>query len=278
MSSHPFGNPACGPAAGGMSCLSLPALWPANHSNACCSRRTFPAHAGERGDPLSAAQIGDIECDECFCEATAPGAASELHSSAALAVLMLGHRQRLVFSSIPGHVIAPSVRRGYAVTFFAILEAGPMRRPWALPGAIIVNPLYGSLSDADLTAKLGTSVRAAGGTVGSIDIGTHVLGAPAGSIRAPRTAWARLRMYSYPHAVVDTVAVCLRKEQLGYEALVRYERGARMRHLRVNQHTSERSERDGLRVRSSSGQAGRSETAEGLGAFRARPRPVRNSC
>ena len=145
MSAHLFGNPACGPAAGGVSCLSLPALWPANHSNACCSRRTFPAHAGERGDPLRAAQIGDIECDECFCEATAPSAASELHSSAALAVLMLGHRQRLVFSSIPGHVIAPSVRRGYAVTFFAILEAGPMRRPWALPGAIIVNPLHGSL-------------------------------------------------------------------------------------------------------------------------------------
>ena len=226
MARHVYGNPACGPDA----CLSLPAIWPANGTRACCGRRYFPAHAGGQDSSASRTQIGDIVCDECFCEAMAPSSTSSDDSAPALAVLMLGHRERLVFTSIPDYVVAPSVQHGYAVTFFAILEAGPMRRPWALPRAVMANPLHGKLSDTDLAARLSAAVRSAGGTVGSIDIGSQVLGVPATAIRAPRTAWARLRMYSYPHAVVDTVAVCLRKEQLGYEALTRYERTARMRH------------------------------------------------
>jgi hypothetical protein len=93
--------------------------------------RTYPLNIA--GGDRDGKWLGDIECDVCRCEpistdferparrsvAARDVAPAVMHS---LAVLMLGHRSRLVFDSVPLMVVAPTVREGYQVGFFAFLE------------------------------------------------------------------------------------------------------------------------------------------------------------
>ena len=109
--------------------------------------------------------LGDIMCDECLCEApTAPEVASP---SPSLAMLMLGHRRRLMWRTLPSMVVKPSVQRGYSTDAFAILESGPMATPYAHSRAVYSDAAFAALDDDALREVLSTDVRAAGGGVGA---------------------------------------------------------------------------------------------------------------
>lgn len=200
----------------------------ANETAACCGRTPTPPAYVSYGDSrdlafsrIGAMYLGALACDECFCPPIVHAAASSDRAAAGrgLAILLLGHRERLVFDSIPPNVIQPTVADGTPVTLFAILESGRLSRAWVpTKHAFVANPRFNALDDTAMSERLATLVRAAGGTVGTIEVGT-----PRPDVRAPRDEWARVRMHTYPAETRDAVAASLRKEQLGYEAILRAE-------------------------------------------------------
>ena len=96
--------------------------------------------------------------------------------SEGLALLLLGHRSRLMLTSLPANVVRPVVASGSSLTLFALLENSTMakafrgRRPMG-------NPALAGLSDADLASHLSREVIAAGGGIGEIRMHAHS-GAP----------------------------------------------------------------------------------------------------
>ena len=78
--------------------------------------------SGGREHALAWAVKQNPKCDRLI---VAPGNAG----IAQIAVLMLGHRRRLLTQSVMRHVIGASVHAGHVPTFFAVLENMTMQRP-----------------------------------------------------------------------------------------------------------------------------------------------------
>lgn len=145
-------------------------------------------------------------------KANTTAAASD--ASEGLALLLLGHRQRLMLTTLPANVVAPTVKSGISLTFFAFLENSLMskafrgRRP-------VGNPQLADLNDADLMARISRDVQSAGGSIGEIRI------APRPNASLPKDMPMRLSRYSV--AVKRTVATRFLKETLGLQMVIAYE-------------------------------------------------------
>ena len=145
---------------------------------------------------------------------TGSGGSSPSTAPAGLALLLLGHRQRLMFTTLPANVVAPVVQGGTPLTLFALLENSTMskafrgRRPMG-------NPALASLSDAQLATQLSKDVQTAGGTIGQIRI------EPRPVARLPEGLPTRLSRYS--EGVKLTVATRFLKESIGLRMVVQYE-------------------------------------------------------
>ena len=59
---------------------------------------------------------------------TGSGGSSPSTAPAGLALLLLGHRQRLMFTTLPANVVAPVVQGGTPLTLFALLENSTMSK------------------------------------------------------------------------------------------------------------------------------------------------------
>ena len=161
--------------------------------------------------------VDGIECGVCYCPSEPPQPAQ--HDAAKhMAVLMLGHRDRLIFDTLPNMVVLPTARSGVGVVLFAILEAQPMVEPYtSVGGRITPHPVYGALDDNALVGLLGALVRAAGGKEGKIVI----RGQP--RAKSPNRTRTPLRFWMYDQHVLRTVAICLLKELHGYRLIQEYE-------------------------------------------------------
>lgn len=143
---------------------------------------------------------------------------------AGLALLLLGHRSRLMFTTIPTRVVQPIVRSGTQLDLFALLENSTMakafrgRRPMG-------NPAFAPLSDGALAARLTRDVEAHGGRVAQIRIG------PRPSAQLPASMPGRLSRYS--EHVKRTVATRFVKERLGLQMVVDHEEAAAIRYAWV---------------------------------------------
>lgn len=132
-----------------------------------------------------------------------------------LALLLMGHRNRLMFETLPAAVIAPTVAAGYAVDVFGYLENSTMakafrgRRPMG-------NPAFVPLGDAELHAAIRERVGRAGGRVVDLRIG------PRPHAEVPASMPQRLSRYT--ESVKQTVATRMRKELLGMELIEQHER------------------------------------------------------
>ena len=132
-----------------------------------------------------------------------------------LALLLLGHRNRLMFETLPSMVVAPVVASGTPVDFFAFLENSTMlrafrgRRP-------LGNPSLAPLSDVDVARQLSDAIETAGGRTAAVYIG------PRPPVTLPIELSQRLSRYS--QQVKLTVATRLVKEHLGLEMLLAHER------------------------------------------------------
>jgi len=144
------------------------------------------------------------------------GAAS---ASRGLALLLLGHRTRLMFDTVPDRVIAPLVADGTPVDFFALLENSTMAR--AFRGRRpLGTPAFAALSDEELKQHLASAVHGAGGNVATLRIGPRPL------VTLPDFP---RRLSRYTEAVKMTVAARFAKEGLGWRIVEAYEqtRGAK---------------------------------------------------
>ena len=136
-----------------------------------------------------------------------------------VALLLLGHRARLTFSTVPSRVVAPIVAQGHRAIFFALLENSTVaqafrgRRPQG-------HPSLAPLSDAALAEELRARVRGAGGEIGRMHIG------PRPTAQVPPAALDAGRLWRYKPAVKRTVAVRLLKEKLGLQLVLDHEREA----------------------------------------------------
>jgi hypothetical protein len=145
----------------------------------------------------------------------AAGARGRASAATGLALLLLGHRGRLMFGTVPSNVIRPAVTAGTPVDVFAFLENSTMarafrgRRPQG-------SPELTALDDDGLVRRLAADVRAAGGRVATIHLGQR----PAVSI--PQAHPSRLSRYS--DGVKTTVATRFAKEGLGLRMVLDYER------------------------------------------------------
>ena len=72
--------------------------------------------------------FGDVSCVDCAPCADSRGNSSEIHRPS-LAVLMLGHRRRLLLDTVLEHVIGAGVQEGHPATLFAYLENSTMATP-----------------------------------------------------------------------------------------------------------------------------------------------------
>ena len=131
-----------------------------------------------------------------------------------LALLLLGHRSRLMFSTLVPNVVRPVVAAGSPLDLFALLENSTMakafrgRRP-------VGNPEFATLSDDALAARVTRDVEAAGGHVARIRIGPR----PVATL--PDHLPDRLSRYS--DHVKTTVATRFLKEKLGLEMVLAHE-------------------------------------------------------
>lgn len=135
-------------------------------------------------------------------------------SGSGLALLLLGHRARLMMSTLPPRVIAPTVASGTPVDLFALLENSTMakafrgRRPMG-------HPELAALSDAELEARIARDVEAAGGHIARIAIRARPLAdVPSGMPE---------RLSRYTEHVKRTVATRFLKEKLGLQMVVEHE-------------------------------------------------------
>jgi len=134
--------------------------------------------------------------------------------SGRFALLLLGHRDRLMFETLPSAVIAPTVGAGFAVDVFGYLENSTMarafrgRRPMG-------NPAFARLSDAELHATISRQVALAGGEV------VDLLIAPRPAARVPADMPQRLSRYSA--SVKKTVATRMLKERIGLHLIQKRE-------------------------------------------------------
>ena len=110
-------------------------------SSECCSKRGPHSIAATAAAQKS--WFGDLECVQCSeCIPASPigrleaGEMSGMPASN-IAVMVLGHRRRLLFDTIATRVVAPSVQQGHAVTVFAYLENGTMATPYLSAGGSI---------------------------------------------------------------------------------------------------------------------------------------------
>ena len=87
-----------------------------------------------------------------------------------LALLMLGHRSRLMFETVPPNVIAPTVAAGTSVDVFAYLENSTMA-PAFRGFERLGDPVFAALSDAVLAERIASAVEAAGGRSAVLRIG-----------------------------------------------------------------------------------------------------------
>jgi hypothetical protein len=135
-----------------------------------------------------------------------------------LALLVLGHRARLMFDTLPGTLVAPLVAGGTEVRFFAWLENSSMaaafrgRRPMG-------HPAFAALDDRQLARELRRRVHGAGGAVGAIRLGPRPLATlpadTAGTVGAAGGGGLEGRLWRYSEGVKLTVATRLLKESLG---------------------------------------------------------------
>ena len=131
-----------------------------------------------------------------------------------LALLLLGHRGRLMFTTLCSNVVKPVVSSGVPVDLFAFLENSTMakafrgRRPMG-------NPAFAQLGDKELAARVAADVSAHGGRIASIRIG------PRPVVELPANRPERLSRYT--EHVKRTVATRFLKERLGYEMVQAYE-------------------------------------------------------
>ena len=198
---------------------------PPASDSACCSR----------GKPLIAASadpfgkwFGDVTCVECAAcsNRVAPSGDDSRSMRRELAVLILGHRTRLLLDTVLEHVIGATVQQGQPpATLFAYLENETMATPFLSAGGNIHgHPRYRGLSDTQLRATIAQQTREAGGRVGGLLI------APPPAAAFPDGAWAAMRLFHYTDArIKQTVAVALKKELVGYGMVAAHERrrGAR---------------------------------------------------
>tara|TARA_B100000795_G_scaffold28962_1_gene19162 strand:+ start:388 stop:1215 length:828 start_codon:yes stop_codon:yes gene_type:complete len=198
---------------------------PPASDSACCSH----------GKPLIAASadptgewFGDVACVECAAcsRRVAPRSSDSRSVRRELAVLILGHRRRLLLDTVLEHVIGAAVQQGQPpATLFAYLENETMATPFlAAGGTILGHPRYRGLSDTELRATIAQQTREAGGRVGGLLI------APPPAAAFPDGAWAAMRLFHYEDArIKQTVAVALKKELVGYGLVAAHERrrGAR---------------------------------------------------
>eukprot|EP00966_Prymnesium_polylepis_P072773 1689802-Prymnesium_polylepis.1 len=94
-----------------------------------CSTEARPSIANT-ADPKGV-WMGDLKCVECAACSSTGEVEGVRHGrlrtpNTALAVLMLGHRRRLLLETVATHVIRPSADAGHNPTFFAYLENGTM--------------------------------------------------------------------------------------------------------------------------------------------------------
>lgn len=192
----------------------------------CCSRERRPSIA-QAADP-ELVWFGQLTCIECVaCAATRSG--DSLRESypavAQIAVLLLGHRRRLVTESVMRHVVGASAQAGHAPTVFAVLENMTMQRPTLFGlGTPLAHPHFRALSDEALVRRLRDEVRAAGGRVGSILVDRP----PASSLPRSNSSFAAWRLFHYSERTRRTVAVALKKELIGYQLVRAYERRHRV--------------------------------------------------
>lgn len=137
---------------------------------------------------------------------------SEARSSTraeSLALLLLGHRSRLMLTTLMPNVVTPVVRAGTSVGLFALLENSSMakafrgRRPAG-------HPALAALTDAQLATRITRDLEAAGGHVGEISIRPRPLAA------VPESH--PLRLSRYTQHVKTTVVTRFLKEKLGMQA------------------------------------------------------------
>ena len=149
--------------------------------------------------------------------ATVSVAASRAGARAAhgLALLMLGHRSRLMLETVPPNVIAPTVTAGTPVDVFAYLENTTMAR--AFRGRRpLGHPALAALSDSALAERIASAVEAAGARTAVLRI------APRPTVTLP-TAFPQ-RLSRYTEHVKTTVATRFAKELLGWRLVEGYER------------------------------------------------------
>ena len=126
-----------------------------------------------------------------------------------VALLQLGQRSRLMFETVPQRLVAPLVRAGFDVQYFALLENSSLarafrgRRPLGSPSLL-------ALDDVALTNSLSEAIGRAGGRIGRIWIGPR----PRATLPSSRGLAGRLSRYSA--AVQRTVATRLLKEKIGF--------------------------------------------------------------
>ena len=200
---------------------------PSAPARSCCSHPGRPA-IWRDADPQHT-WFGDLTCIECeVCRnatnGNGNGAATVATSTVAahrkLAILMLGHRRRLVFETVVSQVIKPSAQSGHSVTLFAYLENSTMWTPYLKQGGEIQeHPVFRRLNDAQLRARLGALVRSVGGRVGSILIDKR----PNASFPPSNSSWADWRLFHYDDNIRQTVATALKKELIGYRLVTLYE-------------------------------------------------------
>lgn len=141
-----------------------------------------------------------------------------------MALLLLGHRARLMLTTLPANVVRPVVTSGTRVDLFSLLENSTMarafrgRRPMG-------NPEFADLNDDELAARISRGVRAAGGNVVAIRIGAR----PVATL--PIGMPDRLSRYS--DHVKLTVATRFLKERLGLQMVLEHERVTQIRYAWV---------------------------------------------
>ena len=192
----------------------------------CLERmRASAPQAGQQPTAGTSANL-DQAARVLLCTRPAPEKAllpssTESEGGRGLALLLLGHRARLMFTTVPSHVVQPVVASGTPVDLFALLENSTMakafrgRRP-------VGNPAFAQLSDDALAARVARDVEAAGGHVAQIRIGPR----PAAAL--PSALPERLSRYS-TH-VKTTVATRFLKESLGLRMVLAHERATGTRY------------------------------------------------
>ena len=131
-----------------------------------------------------------------------------------LALLVLGHRSRLMLDTLPANVVAPAVAAGTEVDFFALLENSTMAR--AFRGRRpLGNPAFAALSDTELSRHMAAAIEEAGGRTAVIRIAPR----PLSELPAPFP----LRLSRYNEGVRRTVATRFLKERLGVQLVMDYE-------------------------------------------------------